>query len=350
MIDVRGRRVLFVCDFGSGFTGESYRTCGVGGTDALVVLTAEELARRGTLVTVAQRGADARVRDVSYRTIDGATADPADVVVLVKRWSDAVARVDAPVRVFFGTDVHVDADAQIDRCCSWSTAAFTGSDYQRDAMERVVGTGRLMPLGWPVEVAAYADAADVRGRTLLYCSVPDRGLYYLKDLFPRIRRHVTDARLVITGDFSLWGLNPARNAFLKYFEGQPGVDYLGHVDRPTLIEAQLGSRIMAYPCRFPEGFCLAAAECMAAGTVPVTTNDFALTTTVGAAGVLIPGKPRGWLYRRRFVSAVVRLLRDDAEWLHKSRACRAAARERFSPSAIVDRMLETLESRAAARA
>jgi len=66
--------------------------------------------------------------------------------------------------------------------------------------------------------------------------------------------------------------------------------------------------------------------------------------------VLIPGKPRGWLYRRRFVSAVVRLLRDDAEWLHKSRACRAAARERFSPSAIVDRMLETLESRAAARA
>ena len=27
---------------------------------------------------------------------------------------------------------------------------------------------------------------------MLYCSVPDRGLYYLKDLFPAIRKRVPD--------------------------------------------------------------------------------------------------------------------------------------------------------------
>ena len=73
---------------------------------------------------------------------------------------------------------------------------------------------------------------------------------------------------------------------------------------------------------FEEGFCIAAAECMAAGAVPVTTKAFALTTTVGPAGVLIGGRPRSWFYRRKFVSAAVRLLTDDGHWRNRSLACR----------------------------
>ena len=88
---------------------------------------------------------------------------------------------------------------------------------------------------------------------------------------------------------------------------------------------QLRARVLAYPCIFEEGFCIAAAESMAAGAVPVTTNAFALTTTVGRAGALISGRPRSWFYRRRFVNATVELLTDDRHWLERSRACRTHA-------------------------
>ncbi len=104
---------------------------------------------------------------------------------------------------------------------------------------------------------------------------------------------------------------------------------------------QLRARVLAYPCTFPEGFCIAAAECMAAGAVPVTTNAFALTTTVGRAGVLIDGRPRSWFYRRRFVNAAVALLGDDQHWL-RALAC--------VPRAVRKRMVRNGRGRAVSRA
>jgi glycosyltransferase involved in cell wall biosynthesis len=173
---------------------------------------------------------------------------------------------------------------------------------------------------------------------MLYCSMPDRGLYYLKDLFPAIRRRVPGATLAITSDFTLWGKAGARDAFMRFFEGQQGIAYLGHVGRSALVEEQRRARVMTYPCTFEEGFCIAAAECMAAGAVPVTTDDFALTTTVDGAGVLIPGRPRSWFYKRAFVRAAVRLLTDDQYWLDRSLACRHHARAWDAP-VVADRFL-----------
>ena len=98
---------------------------------------------------------------------------------------------------------------------------------------------------------------------------------------------------------------------MRFFDAQPGIRYLGHVDRATLLVEQQRARVMAYPCTFEEGFCIAAAECMAAGAVPVTTNNYALRTTVGDSGSLVSGRPRSWFYRRAFVKAAVRLLTDD---------------------------------------
>ena len=99
--------------------------------------------------------------------------------------------------------------------------------------------------------------------------------------------------------------------------------------------------MLAYPCIFPEGFCIAAAECMAAGAVPLTTNAFALSTTVGDAGVLIDGRPRSWFYRRRFVNAAVALLTDDRDWLERSHACRARAKA-YGSTAIATQFLALL--------
>jgi glycosyltransferase involved in cell wall biosynthesis len=266
------------------------------------------------------------------------------VVILVKQWSDAVPDGHGE-RVFLATDVHVPDPVSIRRCREWAHHVFALSDYQRSRLRAATGSGPIEVLGAPVAVEDYAAAPASREPVLLYCSVPDRGLYYLKDLFPAIRRRVPAAALVITSDFTLWARPAARSAFVGFFEGQRGVEYLGHVSRPELVRQQSRARVMAYPCTFEEGFCIAAAECMAAGAVPVTTRDFALTTTVGEAGVLIRGRPRSWLYRRAFVHEAVRLLSDDEHWTARSLACRQHVRDRFRPALVVDRLLGPLSQR-----
>ena len=341
-------RVLFVCDLGPPFTGRDFRTTGIGGTESCVVLLAEAWVARGATVVVANR-VPAAVDDggVRYVPLDAIGGEPFDITVLWKRWSDT-AEGRGSRKVFFWTDWHVTPDARLDRCRAWADVSCTLSDFTRARLGDATGEGRLAVIGAPVSVTDYPTVAAKPEPWLLYCSVPDRGLYYLKDLFPRIRRQVPDARLAITSDFTLWGAQPAKSAFLRFFEGSAGVEYVGHVSRSELIAWQQRARVMAYPCRFEEGFCLSAAECMAAGAVPVTTARYALPQTVGDGGVLIKGHPRSWLYRRRFVRACVDLLTDDRRRTAYVERGRTRVLREFAPGQVLERMLGALE-RAGAR-
>jgi len=323
--------VVFICDFPPGFTGAKHHGEGVGGTEALIVVLAEVLTARGIGVTVATQISDASgFRGVSYVPVSSVPPRDADVTVLVKRWSETAAGA-GPIRCFLATDVHVPNPAELSRNIAWATVTAALSPFMRSKLTAVVPAPSMKVLPPPLALADYPEPSNHRAATMLYCSMPDRGLYYLKDLFPAIRRRVPGATLAITSDFTLWGKAGARDAFMRFFEGQPGITYLGHVERSALVEEQRRARVMGYPCTFEEGFCIAAAECMAAGAVPVTTGDFALTTTVDGAGVLVPGRPRGWFYKRAFVKAAVRLLTDDQYWLDRSLACRQHARSWDAP-------------------
>jgi glycosyltransferase involved in cell wall biosynthesis len=339
-------RILFLCDFARPFSAAEYRGAGVGGTEAAVVLMAEALAAAGHEVSVAVAGGgDAVERGVRWLPLTSARLAHADAAVLVKRWTDAAERVAAPRRVFFATDVHVADSGSVLRALHWAGQVLLMSEYQRACLERALpglGGRPATVVGLPVDVAACAAPSGEREPVLLYCSVPDRGLHHLARVFPAVRRQVPGARLVITSDFTLWGAPAARPRYLPYFRGIEGVDYRGRVDRAELLALQASARVLAYPCTFPEGFCLAAAECMAAGCVPVTSDAFALPETVGAGGVLVGGRPGGWLYRRRFAAALVRLLRDGGEWARRSRAVRADALARFDPAAHAARLLRVV--------
>lgn len=340
--------VTFVCDFPPGFTGAKHHSEGVGGTEALVVILAEALAARGIAVTVATHIPAAQShRGVSYVPVESVRLPSTTVAVLIKRWSD-VAEYAGGTRFFLATDVHVPDPATLARCIGWSTVSAALSPFMRESLTAVVQAPGMHVLPPPIALDDYSASSEQRARTLLYCSMPDRGLYYLKDVFPAIRRRVADATLAITSDFTLWGKAPARDAFMRFFDAQPGIRYLGHVDRATLLAEQQRARVMAYPCTFEEGFCIAAAECMAAGAVPVTTNNYALRTTVGDSGELVSGRPRSWFYRRAFVKAAVRLLTDDQYWHDRSIACRHHARA-WDSQIIADQFLTLATARTQAR-
>lgn len=341
------RTVSIVCGVDRAFTGADFHGPGVGGTEAAVVVFAEELARRGIGTTVfSATEVPVGHRDVTYAPLSAARDHTTDLMIAVKRWGEPATGVSAPVKLFWSTDVHVPDTSAFADAVRRGDGVLLMSDYQRRVLATTVPELRVRPtalVGLPIAVEDYAAPVADRENLLIYCSVPDRGLVYLARWLPAIFRAVPTARLVVTSDYSLWGQTPARDAYTRSLNNNPRVTYAGHVTRAQLVAWQRQAKVMAYPCQFPEGFCLSAAECMAAGAVPVTTDDFALRSTVNDGGILIRGNPATrWtrpLYRRRFVRAVVELLRDDAAWRRRSAATRARAIAEFSPAAVADRVL-----------
>jgi glycosyltransferase involved in cell wall biosynthesis len=175
------------------------------------------------------------------------------------------------------------------------------------------------------------------GNLLIHFSGPDRGLLHLARLFPRIREAAPDAELAIILSAGLGGSSPEASQFVGAFEKLPGVRFYGKVSRRELVRLQKQAKVMAHPSEAGEAFCLATLECIAAGAVPATTNDFALRTAVGQSGVLIPGRPGQADYDDQFVVKTVELLREEKLREETAHCGRRRAFDEFRWSLVAER-------------
>lgn len=158
---------------------------------------------------------------------------------------------------------------------------------------------------------------------MIYSSSPDRGLDVLLEVLPRIREQVPSASLHVFYGFANWEKvirQRGREGEVAWMEDikrhldDPGVVSRGRIGQDALAKEILKSDVWAYPTYFWETFCMSSAEMMAAGT-PIVTSDLAgLSTTVGSAGVLIPGESRSKEYKDRFVDEVVKMMKDRDRW------------------------------------
>jgi glycosyltransferase involved in cell wall biosynthesis len=130
---------------------------------------------------------------------------------------------------------------------------------------------------------------------LIYTSSHVRGLNYLYDIWPEVLKAVPDAKLDI---YYGWGSydsvhhdNPERMAWKQKMidraNSLKGVTDHGKIGQGQINEELFKSGIWAYPCPFPEIYCIAAVKAQAAGTVPVSSNYAALDETV-QFGVKVP--------------------------------------------------------------
>lgn len=162
----------------------------------------------------------------------------------------------------------------------------------------------------------------VKGR-MIYSSSPDRGLETLLDCLPRIRKEVPHAEVHVFYGFSNWEkFNEMRNdqpmlakiRALKARLNEVGVVYRGRMGQRELAQEMLQAELAPFPTWFQETFYITGTELMAAG-VPIVSSDLAaIQTTVGAAGVLIPGDPYSPAYRDRFVEECVLMMTAPNRW------------------------------------
>jgi glycosyltransferase involved in cell wall biosynthesis len=326
------------------FSARDFHAGAVGGTQAALVVLAEGFAALGHSVTVANTlQAPVSERSVRYCGQEDVRGGRFDLLLLVRDWAPVVESIESARRLLLLTDVEHPDRATLPRAFAWARHVLLMSRFQEGRLLQSHGEpfARLprTVVGLPIEIADYGDFAETREPLLLYCSVPGRGLVHLQRILPAIRRRVPEAQLVVTSDTTLWGQASQRARYESKLSRIDGLEYLGGVTRPELVDLQKRARVLAYPCHFIEGFCLSAAECLVSGAVPVTTKDFALVETVGDRGVLVKGRPDGFLYRYLFVRAAVRLLTDDRHWLAMARRARADGLSRFAPRTVCERVL-----------
>lgn len=189
----------------------------------------------------------------------------------------------------------------------------------------------------PVRTWEYKKEIPKNSKQCMFTSIPDRGVMQLREAWETIVKEVPDASLVITSDWRLWSqwanedqIRPFRLAFAQL----PNVTYLGAVKRPALVQLQMASELLTYPCIYEEMFCIAAAEAQVAGALPITSEYGALSTT--NMGVVLYGNPRNIDWRERFVQTVVEKLNSPTlkdEQAH----VRELAMKRFSVETVLDK-------------
>ena len=299
---------------------------GVGGAELALLTWAEQMAARGHSIAVYN---DPR----TVGELNGARFLP-------RRWFDPGG--DRDVFIAFRGGNHFLEDRVAPVQVFWSCDQYTTGDYDTDVFPFVDLTVCISPYHvayfkehYPSSTTCPLVHIDLGVRTweydfkvakvpgqAIYCSVPDRGLDIVARLWPQVMARVPTARLIITGDYRLWGAPHAGDGRHRAMLAPlPGVDYRGKVPRKELVMLQKQSDIMFYPCTYDELFCIAAAECQVAGAVPVTTSQGALATTnkYGIQRTIGP-----W-----FVDTAVELLTDRELLQDKQHLCTVGASRQY---------------------
>lgn len=170
---------------------------------------------------------------------------------------------------------------------------------RRDA---VIGNGLT-----PAFESMFASPAELRAakqNRAAYTSTPFRGLGLLLDTAVRLG---PKTEFDIYSSMRVYQAQKDEHAALYQRAGTiPHVHYHDAVGQDALAANLRADAFLAYPCIFPETYCIAALEAMAAGMKIVTTRLGALeTTTAGYADLLSIDPTAG---QEKFVAAYTELL------------------------------------------
>jgi tetratricopeptide (TPR) repeat protein len=123
---------------------------------------------------------------------------------------------------------------------------------------------------------------------IIYTSSHVRGLEHLYYIWPKVKKAVPDARLDAYYGWDSYDNvnagNPERMAWKEKMvhlaNSLPDVYDNGRIGQDKIVEETFRSGVWAYPCPFPEVYCIAAVKAQAAGAFPVCSSFAALDEVV----------------------------------------------------------------------
>lgn len=159
----------------------------------------------------------------------------------------------------------------------------------------------------PNGVADIFSYSNQKTKTMIYTSIPYKGLEVLSRVIPLITQRHPDVNFKIFSSMSLYG--PGPDQFLNLYDHlkkMPNVEYSEAIDRDELVKHYQESAFFIHPCTWEETFCVSMVEAMKCGAYPIITDIGALSEVAGeknASVVPIEGEPtsKGYAVTRDFM-------------------------------------------------
>jgi glycosyltransferase involved in cell wall biosynthesis len=130
----------------------------------------------------------------------------------------------------------------------------------------------------------------------------------------------------------LWGAgSPLNDRYRARWVAREDFNFLGAVPRMQLVQEQMLSQALIYPCTYNELFCIAVSEAQYACCYPVTTSCGALPTT--NMGTVVNWDANDVRGDRLFVDALKSIL-NNPEFDKKVEEVQFKAWKRFNPYTI----------------
>jgi len=160
----------------------------------------------------------------------------------------------------------------------------------------------------PNGVADMFSYSDKKTKTMIYTSIPYKGLEVLAKIIPRIHQIHPDTKFKIFSSMSLYG--PSNDLYINLYDHLktlPNVEYSQAVDQAELIPHYQDAAFFIHPNIWEETFCVSMVEAMKSGAYPIITDIGALTEVAGennASVVPIDGNPtsKGYQVTEDFIN------------------------------------------------
>src|SRR3990167_596351 len=189
----------------------------------------------------------------------------------------------------------------------------------------------------------------------VWSSSYDRGLQYLLDMWPDIRKEVPQAELVVTYGWNLFlaaygqgGLvaNPERLAWKDTIDEkmkQEGVTHLGRIGQEDMVKLLQESGLWTYPTDFQEISCISAMKAQIYGAIPITMDYCALQETV-KYGSKIKGDIADPKVQEIYKSELISWLKDHDRQKETRKVMCPWAREEFGWDKVAEEWREEFKS------
>lgn len=130
--------------------------------------------------------------------------------------------------------------------------------------------------------------SNKKEKTMIYTSIPYKGLEVLSKIIPLIHKKHPDTKFKIFSSMSLYDISddPYEEIYEK-LKSLPNVEYSAAVDREKLVSAYQESAFFIHPNIWEETFCVSMVEAMKSGCYPIITNIGALEEVAGPGNAAV---------------------------------------------------------------
>lgn len=293
------KSIAILCGWGPlGNWGPSGLDKGIGGSEEAVIRISRELSKLGYHVTVfgtpgEEAGMDG---DVEYRHYwEFNRDDEFDIFISWRNPEFFDKPIKARKSYLWLHDVMDKEELIEERIANLDRVIFV-SQYHRDLYPFIpedkcfVSGNGITPEDFEKEDGKH----DRDPHRIIYMSSHVRGLELIYMVWEDVKKEVPNTTLDI---YYGWGSydsvnknNPERMAWkekmLRYERELDGVTDHGKIGHQQIVQEIMKSGVWAYPCPFPEVYCISAVKAQAGGAVPVASNFAALKETVKYGEIL----------------------------------------------------------------